>query len=78
VLLNAAGRQLLAGLCGVEEDVLARALPSWGQEDTKLPAEEDGVPAAASRIGGAAGLVPRREPQGLHSSSAVTIDNDSR
>lgn len=52
VLLNAAGRQLLAGLCGVEEDVLARALPSWGQEDAKLPAEEDGVPAAAWRIGG--------------------------
>ncbi|MEW2489322.1 DNA-binding protein [Streptomyces sp. NPDC048411] len=53
VLLNAAGRQLLAGLCGVKEDVLARALPSWGQEDAKLPAEEDGVPAAAWRIGGA-------------------------
>lgn len=33
VLLNAAGRQLLAGLCGVEEGVLARALPSWGRED---------------------------------------------
>ncbi|MFF5933245.1 hypothetical protein [Streptomyces sp. NPDC012508] len=27
-LLNAAGRQLPAGLCGVEEHVLARALPS--------------------------------------------------
>ncbi|MEU3188970.1 DNA-binding protein [Streptomyces sp. NPDC006923] len=53
VLLNAAGRQLLAGLCGVEEGVLARALPSWGQEDAKLPAEESGVPAAAWRIGGA-------------------------
>ncbi|GLW19879.1 hypothetical protein Stsp01_66220 [Streptomyces sp. NBRC 13847] len=51
VLLNAAGRQLLAGLCGVEEGVLARALPSWGQEDAKLPAEEGGVPAAAWRIG---------------------------
>ncbi|GHB71812.1 hypothetical protein GCM10010377_72850 [Streptomyces viridiviolaceus] len=25
VLLNAAGRQILAGLCGIEEDVLARA-----------------------------------------------------
>ncbi|MEU6950230.1 DNA-binding protein [Streptomyces sp. NPDC046316] len=53
VLLNAAGRQLLEGLCGVEEDVLARALPSWGQEDAKLPATEDGVPTAAWRIGGA-------------------------
>ncbi|WP_329332710.1 DNA-binding protein [Streptomyces sp. NBC_01352] len=53
VLLNAAGRQLLAGLCGVEEDVLARALPSWGQEDAKLPAGQDAGPAAAWRIGGA-------------------------
>jgi hypothetical protein len=53
VLLNAAGRQLLADLCGVEDNVLARALPSWEQEDTKLPAEEDAVPAAAWRIGGA-------------------------
>ncbi|WP_217235549.1 DNA-binding protein [Streptomyces sp. AC555_RSS877] len=53
VLLNAAGRQLLAGLCGVEEDVLARALPSWGQEDSKLSAGKHGVPAAAWRIGGA-------------------------
>ncbi|MEI7030787.1 DNA-binding protein, partial [Streptomyces pratensis] len=38
VLLNTAGRQLLAGLCGVEEGVLARALPSWGREDARLPA----------------------------------------
>ncbi|KPI22257.1 hypothetical protein OV320_1668 [Actinobacteria bacterium OV320] len=53
VLLNAAGRQLLAGLCGVEEDVLARALPSWGQEDAKLSAGKNGVPAAAWRTGGA-------------------------
>lgn len=52
VLLNAVGRQVLAAVCGVEEDVLARALPSWGQEDAKLPAEEEGVPAAW-RIGGA-------------------------
>ncbi|MEU1312466.1 DNA-binding protein [Streptomyces cinnamoneus] len=52
VLLNAAGRQRLAGLCGMEEDVLARALPSWEEEDAKLPAEKDGVPAAAWRIGG--------------------------
>lgn len=58
VLLNTPGRQLLAGLCGVEEDVLARALPSWGQEDAKLSAGKNGVPAAAWRTGGAvAGLV---------------------
>lgn len=53
VLLNAAGRQLLAGLCGVEEHVLARALPSWGQEDAKLSAGKNRVPAAAWRTGGA-------------------------
>lgn len=53
VLLNTAGRQLLAGLSGAEEDVLARALPSWGQEDTKLSAGKNGVPAAAWRTGGA-------------------------
>ncbi|MGP3637663.1 hypothetical protein ACTU45_30715 [Streptomyces sp. 24-1644] len=53
VLLNAAGRQVLAGLCNVEEDVLARALPSWGQEDAKLSAGENGGPAAAWRTSGA-------------------------
>ncbi|MEU9547154.1 hypothetical protein AB0E09_53600, partial [Streptomyces mirabilis] len=53
VLLNAAGRQLLTSLCGVEEDVLARALASWGQEDAKLSAAKNGVPAAAWRTGGA-------------------------
>ncbi|WP_254648642.1 hypothetical protein [Streptomyces sp. GbtcB6] len=53
VLLNAAERQLLAGLGGIEEDVPARALPSWEQQDAKLSAEKDGVPAAAWRIGGA-------------------------
>ncbi|WP_344387681.1 DNA-binding protein [Streptomyces vastus] len=54
VLLNAAGRQLLANLCGVGPDILARALPSWGQEDAKLPAAKDATgPAAAWRIGGA-------------------------
>ncbi|MET7695124.1 TniQ family protein [Streptomyces sp. NPDC005483] len=53
VLLNAAGRRLLALLCGVEQDVLARALPSWGQQDAKLPAAPDAEPAAAWRIGGA-------------------------
>ncbi|MEU1013851.1 hypothetical protein [Streptomyces sp. NPDC005890] len=39
MLLNTAGRQLLAGMCGVGEAVLARALPSWAEEDAKLPAE---------------------------------------
>ncbi|WP_329438242.1 hypothetical protein [Streptomyces canus] len=53
VLLNAAGRQVLAGLCGVTEGVLARALPSWDSRDAKLPDREDGVPAAAWRIAGA-------------------------
>jgi hypothetical protein len=53
VLLNTPGRQLLACLCGVEEDILARALPSWGQEDAKLSAGKNGVPAAAWRTGGA-------------------------
>ncbi|MFG2638085.1 DNA-binding protein [Streptomyces sp. NPDC048362] len=53
VLLNAPGRRFLAGLCGVTEDVLARALPSWGQEDGKLSAGKNGVPAAAWRTGGA-------------------------
>ncbi|MEU2772678.1 hypothetical protein ABZ646_07040 [Streptomyces sp. NPDC007162] len=36
VLLNTPGRQFLASLCSVGEDVLARALPSWRQEDSKL------------------------------------------
>lgn len=50
VLLNAAGRRPLAGLCGVRGDVLARALPSWEQDDAKLPS---GVPVAVWRIGAA-------------------------
>ncbi|MFF5408596.1 hypothetical protein ACFY8K_37940 [Streptomyces misionensis] len=52
VLLNAAGRQLLADMRGVEEDVLARALPSWAEEDATLRAE-DGDPVGLWRIGGA-------------------------
>lgn len=52
VLLNAAGRQLLAGICSVEEDVLARALPSWAEEDAKLRARA-GDPVGLWRIGGA-------------------------
>ncbi|MGW6738972.1 DNA-binding protein [Streptomyces sp. NPDC055013] len=53
VLLNTAGQEVLAELCGVGQDVLARALPSWGQEDAKLSAGRNGVPAAAWRTGGA-------------------------
>ncbi|MFF0087885.1 DNA-binding protein [Streptomyces canus] len=53
VLLNAAGRQVLAAVCGVEQDVLARALPAWEREDAKLPAGPDAVPTAAWRIAGA-------------------------
>lgn len=53
VLLNAAGRRLLARLCGVEQDVLARALPSWREQDAKLPNAPDAEPAAAWRISGA-------------------------
>ncbi|MFF2655417.1 hypothetical protein [Streptomyces sp. NPDC058045] len=40
VLLDAAGRRALAEVSGVEEEVLARALPSWGREDSKLTAED--------------------------------------
>lgn len=53
VLMNAAGRRVLAALCGTGEDALARALPSWGQEDAKLTAQEDGTAQALWRIGGA-------------------------
>ncbi|MCX4417279.1 DNA-binding protein [[Kitasatospora] papulosa] len=53
VLLNTAGRQLLEGLCGVQEGVLARALPSWGREDARLPTGDGGEPVAAWRTGGA-------------------------
>ncbi|MGW2683606.1 DNA-binding protein [Streptomyces sp. NPDC001414] len=52
VLLNAAGRRLLADICGVEKDVLARALPSWEEGDTKLRSE-DGDPVGLWRIAGA-------------------------
>lgn len=40
ILLNPSGRQTLARLCRTEEEVLARALPSWGHEDSKF-AEQD-------------------------------------
>ncbi|MES9512135.1 DNA-binding protein [Streptomyces sp. NPDC000609] len=53
MVLNAAGREVLARLCGVGQEVLGRALPSWGREDGKLPAGEGGEPLAVWRAGGA-------------------------
>ncbi|MET7695121.1 DNA-binding protein [Streptomyces sp. NPDC005483] len=52
VLLNRAGQELLATLCGVGQDVLARALPSWGCRDAKLAGQRQ-TPAAVWRIAGA-------------------------
>ncbi|MEU4800537.1 DNA-binding protein [Streptomyces sp. NPDC023327] len=52
VLLNTAGRQLLASMCGVEEGVLARALPSWEEGDAKLRGET-GDPVGLWRTAGA-------------------------
>ncbi|MFF0415320.1 DNA-binding protein [Kitasatospora sp. NPDC004745] len=54
VLLDAAGRRVLAGLCGVDEDVLGQALPAWGLDDEKLTARAGGGgPRAVWRVGGA-------------------------
>ena len=54
MLLDAAGRRVLAGLCGVGEDVLGRALPAWGLDDEKLTAPAGGNgPQAVWRVGGA-------------------------
>ncbi|WP_280905818.1 DNA-binding protein [Streptomyces sp. SAI-117] len=52
VLLNRTGRAVLASLCGVEQEVLARALPSWGRRDSKL-LEWHQTPAAVWRRAGA-------------------------
>ncbi|MGW1077282.1 hypothetical protein [Streptomyces sp. NPDC002537] len=52
VLLDAAGRRALTGLSGVRDETLARALPSWGREDSKLTAG-DGARAGVWRVGGA-------------------------
>ncbi|MGW6062623.1 DNA-binding protein [Streptomyces sp. NPDC055189] len=54
MLLNTAGRQVLADLCGVEGVVMARALPSWdhGEVVPELQGEA-GEPAAVWRVGGA-------------------------
>ncbi|GAA2843114.1 hypothetical protein GCM10010441_78630 [Kitasatospora paracochleata] len=55
VLPDAAGRRVLAGLCGVDEDVLGRALPAWGLDDKKLASQAAGSgPGAVWRVGGAA------------------------
>ncbi|MFI9162817.1 DNA-binding protein [Kitasatospora aureofaciens] len=55
ILLDEEGRRVLAGLCGVGEDVLGRALPSWGLEDEKLASRAAGSgPGAVWRVGGAA------------------------
>ncbi|MET9181874.1 DNA-binding protein [Kitasatospora aureofaciens] len=54
VLLDAAGRRVLAGLCGVGEEVLGRALPAWGLEDEKLATRTAGGGSGAVwRVGGA-------------------------
>ncbi|MGW7448536.1 DNA-binding protein [Kitasatospora sp. NPDC054795] len=54
VLLDAGGQRVLAGLCGVGEELLGRVLPSWGLEDGK-PASRTGGngPGAVWRVGGA-------------------------
>jgi hypothetical protein len=55
-LLDQAGREVLADLCGVGEEVLARALPTWGHEDDR-PTADVGAPDRPQgqwRAGGAA------------------------
>jgi hypothetical protein len=52
VLLNRAGQELLAQLCGVGQGVLARALPSWGCRDAKLAGQQQ-TPSALWRSAGA-------------------------
>ncbi|MFJ5220571.1 DNA-binding protein [Streptomyces sp. NPDC088354] len=57
VLLDPVGRRVLAELCGVGEEVLARALLAFGWEDPKLAASEAGPGAGSGRalwrVGGA-------------------------
>ncbi|MET7304139.1 DNA-binding protein [Embleya sp. NPDC005575] len=53
-VLDTAGRQVLAQLCGVEEEVLARALPSWGREEDEVAGwGTAGMPRGMWRVGGA-------------------------
>lgn len=51
VLLNTAGRQVLAGLCGVGEESLAQVLPSWARQDAKLSAAQDGAAGGVAHRG---------------------------
>jgi len=52
VVLDAAGRRTLMELCGVEEEVLARALPSWGREEGEAAGWGTvGVPQAVTDTG---------------------------
>ncbi|MCX4775266.1 DNA-binding protein [Streptomyces sp. NBC_01264] len=45
---------MLAGLCGVSEETLRRALPSWGNEEDDLSGQDSaGAPLALWRVGGA-------------------------
>ncbi|MFD3456995.1 DNA-binding protein [Streptomyces sp. NPDC058691] len=48
-LLDAAGRQVLAGLCGVGEEDLARALPAFRSEDPRLAASNAGPEAGSGQ-----------------------------
>jgi hypothetical protein len=55
VLLDAAGRQVVSALCGVGQEVLARALPSWGREEETLAGPgPSGPPRGLWRVGSAA------------------------
>ncbi|MEU2556740.1 TniQ family protein [Streptomyces sp. NPDC013313] len=54
IVLNAAGRDVLAGLCGVEPAVLARALPAFTVDDPKISTgREAGLAQARWRSAGA-------------------------
>ncbi|MGW1997455.1 DNA-binding protein [Embleya sp. NPDC001921] len=53
VVLDAAGRLALMELCGVGEEVLGRALPSWGREEEVVGWGTAGVPRGLWRVGGA-------------------------
>ncbi|WP_406292069.1 DNA-binding protein [Embleya sp. NBC_00896] len=54
VVLDAAGRRVLVELCGVGEEVLGRALPSWGREEDEVAGwGTAGMPQGMWRVGGA-------------------------
>ncbi|MEU6557960.1 DNA-binding protein [Streptomyces sp. NPDC046915] len=53
LLLNEAGRRMLAGLSGVGQDMLGRALPALSRKDAKAGTDE-GAARAVWRVGGAA------------------------